>query len=168
MTLTNKTSCLPAMKSIFLLSLSAVLLFSSCDQDTDAHHEQHEHTDHTTIAATEATPSELSLNNGAKWHTDNSTKLHANKLNGIIQAFDNSGDSKLSSYCNLSDAINHELDNLMSDCKMKGPEHEALHHWLEPVLRDAEQLKKASNEKEGTAAVNILRTDIQKFNQFFQ
>lgn len=155
------------MKSILLLSLGATLLLGSCDQTTDTHHEQHEHAEQ--LAATTATaPSELALNNGVKWQTDNSTKLHASKLNGIIQAFDNSGDSKLSAYCNLSDAINQELDQLIADCKMKGPEHDALHHWLEPVLHDAEQLKKASNEKEGAAAVNILRTDVQKFNQFFQ
>lgn len=164
----NKTYRLPAMKSLLLLSLSAILLFSSCDHQNDAHHDQHEHAEHADEANTDGTHSELSLNNGAKWQTDNSTKLHANKLNGIIQAFDNSGDTKLSAYCNLADAIDHELEQLISDCRMKGPEHEALHHWLAPVLHDAEQLKKASTEQEGAAALNILRTDIQKFNQFFQ
>ncbi len=173
MTSTSKTTLLPSMKSIILLSLSAALLLSSCNQHAeDAHHEQTEHADNAehadSDAITAATPSPLTLNNGQKWKTDNSTKLHANKLSGIVQAFDNSGDTKFSAYCNLSDAINHELDKLIADCRMKGPEHEALHHWLEPVLHDAEQLKKASNEKEGAAAVKILRTDIQKFNQFFQ
>ncbi|MBS1645502.1 MAG: hypothetical protein JST36_10735 [Bacteroidetes bacterium] len=154
------------MKLVLVALFSSIFLISSCGTEPTPVSAPTE--PQTTTALTEHAAGMLHLNQGQKWQTDNNTKLHANKLGGLIQAFDNSGDTKLPAFCNLSEAINNELNNLISDCKMEGPEHDALHLWLDPVLRDAEQLKNATTDQEAAMALAKLRADVQKFNQFFK
>lgn len=154
------------MKFVLVALFSSILLISSCGSETTPTTAPAE--TQTKAASTEHAEGVLQLNQGQKWQTDNNTKLHANKLSGLIQAFDNSGDTKLPAFCNLSEAINQELNNLISDCSMDGPEHDALHLWLDPVLRDAEQLKNATKDQEAATALDKLRADVQKFNQFFK
>lgn len=60
-----------------------------------------------------------------------------------------------------------ELNSLISDCKMKGPNHEVLHLWLEPVLKDVSNLKKINATDEGKQVTEKLTDDVEKFNQYF-
>lgn len=59
------------------------------------------------------------------------------------------------------------MDGLIKDCKMKGPDHEALHLWLQPVLQDIKNLATTVSAEEGKEATEKLSRDIEKFNQYF-
>ncbi|MEJ7736940.1 MAG: hypothetical protein WKF97_05895 [Chitinophagaceae bacterium] len=50
---------------------------------------------------------------------------------------------------------------------MKGPNHEVLHLWLEPVLKDVSNLKKINATDEGKQVTEKLTDDVEKFNQYF-
>jgi hypothetical protein len=50
---------------------------------------------------------------------------------------------------------------------MEGPDHNALHLWLEPVLNDVKHLKNTDNEEEAKNAATVLSEDVRKFNQYF-
>lgn len=154
------------------LMLLSALIFFACNNGAETtaktgdtavteKHEEHEadqHEEHT---------GKLSLNNGAKWQTDESTRTHAVKLNADIGAFNAKADADISAFQSFAGDMQKELNSLVSDCKMKGPNHDALHLWLEPVLQDVSNLKKVTTIEEGKLGTEKLTNDVKKFNQYF-
>lgn len=129
------------------------LTIENYDGHAGDHHEEH--------------TSGLSLNNGAKWQADESTRIHAAKLNAEIRMFNKIENADVTAYQTFAADIQKELNSLVSGCKMKGADHDALHLWLEPVLKDVTDLKKASTADEGEQTVQRLTENVQKFNQYF-
>ena len=109
----------------------------------------------------------LSLNNGQKWQTDESTRKHAAKLNNMINDFEKQADKSLSAHHSLADKTQEELQQLINDCTMEGPDHDALHLWLEPVLNDVKALKKTATDEDVQTAAANLSEDVRKYNEFF-
>lgn len=148
--------------------LAAALMFSlgACQESQEHQHDHaatethgHEHT-HDTQA--------LALNNGVKWQTDENTRQHAANLEGIAAAFTYDQSTPLEAYQKHAAAMQTELDYLIQDCRMKGPEHDALHLWLEPVLSDTRSLSEATDAAVAKTATDKLHEDIRKFPQYFQ
>ena len=110
----------------------------------------------------------LSLNAGAKWQTDESTRVHAAKLNAAIDAFNKIENADLPAYHAFAAGMKNELGGLITDCKMKGADHDALHLWLEPVMKDVADLKKVTTIEEGKHTSERLTEDVRKFNQYFE
>jgi hypothetical protein len=109
----------------------------------------------------------LSLNNGAKWQTDESTRKHAATLNNMVGDFEKQTVKSLSAHHSFADKMQEALQQLINDCTMEGPDHNALHLWLEPVLNDVKHLKNTDNEEEAKNAATVLSEDVRKFNQYF-
>ena len=120
-------------------------------------------------AAVEETHSaDLTLNKGAKWNTDESTRFHAATLNAAVAAFNKKKEPAIAEYHSFAAELQTELGALVKSCRMKGAEHEALHLWLSPVMKQTADLKSVGTAEEGKKVTAELSTDIQKFNQYFQ
>ena len=65
-------------------------------------------------------------------------------------------------YANLQSKI----DRLVKQCSMNGAEHDALHVWLEKVMKDMKELKEENNNYSRVYAE--LKRDIERFNAFFE
>jgi hypothetical protein len=182
----NRYICCPAQKKLYWLNLSVnkkmmsiknvlplifVVVFFGCNnannetnktEDTiiKESHEQASHHD-------EEHADTIALNKSAKWQTDESTRKHAAKLIAETNAFNTKGNADVSSYHAFAGDMQKELNGLISDCKVQGQNHEALHLWLEPVLKDVSDLKKINVADEGKHATEKLTNDINKVNQYF-
>lgn len=110
----------------------------------------------------------LSLNNGNKWSTDESTRFHATNLNALVDDFQKKGSTDIESYHLFAGTMQEELGGLVKDCKMKGADHDALHLWLEPVMQGVNDLKKAGTLDEGKPIADMLAVNVLKFNQYFE
>jgi hypothetical protein len=103
------------------------------------------------------------LNNGDKWKADDATKQNVAVIAQIVNDNNYRAADKRKQ---LSAALQSQIDTLIKQCRMKGPEHDALHVWLERVLKDMKELKKEDDEyKEVYAA---LKTDIEAFYATFE
>lgn len=109
----------------------------------------------------------LSLNNGAKWQTDESTRSHFQKASSILDKFKQNENPDTSDYKSVAQEMQNELDGLIKDCRMTGPDHDALHKWLEPVLKSVNHLKKVQSRDEGRQVLEILNEEVGKFKQYF-
>jgi hypothetical protein len=109
----------------------------------------------------------LILNNGAKWQSDETTRVHIAKLNAVIAAFNKKSNPGMDEYQTLALETQKELNALVRDCKMKGPDHDALHKWLEPVLESVKELKRARSVDRAAVIAQNLINRIQEFNQYF-
>lgn len=110
----------------------------------------------------------LSLNKGSKWETDESTRLHATNLNALVDAFDKKENADIEAHHVFAATMQQELGGLVKDCKMKGADHDALHLWLEPVMKGVNDLKAATTAGEAKRIAETLTADVQKFNQYFE
>jgi len=114
-----------------------------------------------------ASASGLSLNNGAKWQTDKSTRTHVSGLMDSLHAFNAKPPEDHDAYKLFATSMQKEMEGLIKNCKMKGPDHEALHLWLHPVLQDIKNLGTTVTAEQGKKATEKLSRDIEKFNQYF-
>lgn len=147
-----------------------IILFAACNNAAETEKvtnvtkvgmpETYAHEEHSEVAT-------LSLNNGAKWQTDESTRTHAAKLNALVDDFTKSANPELNNYHAFAGTVQNELNGLINDCKMKGPEHDALHVWLEPVLKETNNIRTATTIENAKQATERLAQNVQKFNQYF-
>lgn len=164
------------MKIKLILLSSVFAFFMSCKDtnqpvettDTETVHEHsegdsHDHDHHGSEAGTE-----LALNDGEKWKSDEPTNLHAQNLINLVEKIGRKApNANLEMFRNFADMLQQELNGMIQDCKMDGPDHDALHLWLEPVLNGVKELKDSPNAEDAHEVWEDLSEKITKYDQFF-
>jgi len=162
------------MQSRFILfAVLAMLMFASACSDKpvppgsagSVRSDTHTGVEHAQSAPPEH---ELTLNNGAKWQSDASTRRRVAALESLIQTFGNNRAPELPAYHSLAQKAREEIDALIAGCRMEGAPHDALHLWLEPVMADVKSLQEAGTVDEASAISRQLSENVHKFKQYFQ
>jgi hypothetical protein len=107
---------------------------------------------------------EWQVNNGARHKADDPTRKNVAAMVQTINDPDNLGKENSAK---LTKQLQGRIDTLVQQCKMSGPEHDALHAWLEKVLEDLKEIK----EKEGDEyqkSYAALKKDVESFYNFFE
>ena len=107
----------------------------------------------------------LVLNNGVKWKADSITLLNVALLQKIITS---TKKESLENYSQTAKGLQDGLNKMVSECKMKGADHEALHHWLEPLMEKTKALKIANNIETAEAILGEIEKQIKLFPQYFE
>jgi len=154
------------MKLIILVFVTA--FFFGCNNSNTSQNKEavKEHDEHQTeqVISSEA----LVLNNGVKWNVDSITNSNIKILLSITEAFYSSPDKSLTSYKNVADDLQKGLDKMISECKMQGPDHEALHKWLRPLIGQVAEFKKASTEDDAAKSMTTIIAQINLYDQYFK
>lgn len=101
----------------------------------------------------------LQLNNGSKWITDEATRKNVALIKQIV----NDSNYYKKNAASFTQELQTGIDTLVQQCRMTGPDHEALHLWLGNVLHDLEALKK--DEKD---AFTDLHRNVMLFDTYFK
>jgi hypothetical protein len=152
------------MKKV-LLSLMVFGLLLACNQGNkdagDAHTpapaEKHEEHESRAVA--------LALNNGAKWKADSSTKSNVAFLQNIAAS---AKKENLEGYHATAEQLQEGLNKMVKECKMKGPDHDALHKWLEPLMETTKDLKKQTAAEHAAATLKEIEKQLDLFSQYFE
>lgn len=131
--------------SIFLVSL---FLFA-CNQN--AHHQE--------------TVKGLKLNNGAKWDADSATIANVDLLK---QTFTEANSESLNDYFSRAEKLQLGLNKMISECKMSGENHDALHLWLEPLIAKTKALKMSKSVEDARLIYEDITSIITIFPQYFE
>ncbi|HEX6848976.1 MAG TPA: hypothetical protein VF144_18460, partial [Chitinophagaceae bacterium] len=137
------------MKICWLIIISSFLTIS-CNNDQRSRSEKetteakHEH---------EEAAVRLELNNGAKWKADSNTNSNVRNLQAIVEKFNSGNDKTLNAYHSTANALQAGVDKMISECKMKGPDHDALHKWLESLISEVSKLKRTTSEQEAAEII---------------
>jgi hypothetical protein len=142
------------MKKLFLLPLGILaLLMFSCGHDA----KEHEHASH-----------ELSLNEGKKWQADDATAAHVEGMKLVTERFHSRQDESLEAYVATGNELSDSIQQLISSCRMKGPDHDALHLWLEPFMTTVKELKNAQSLDAAKASMKEVEDRLSAFNTYFE
>jgi hypothetical protein len=113
-------------------------------------------------------PAGLSLNGTAKWKADQPTfqqvkllQAQADSLAGITPATSRA-------YQVAGDSLQSGVNTLIRNCRMKGADHEALHHWLEPLLKQVKELSHSTEVEGGRKLLKEVQQQLQLFDQYFE
>jgi len=139
-----------------------VALLSACNQSSNKA-ESNEHVSHDQDQTTE-----LSLNNGAKWQADSVTTNNVAYLKKIADNFRTKPHHLVNDYKALSTDLNNALNKMIQQCKMTGPDHEALHHWLEPILEETNELKNITDTTIAGSIFKSIDTRLDIYNNYFE
>lgn len=147
------------MKKVLLILTVFVSGFAgvSCNQN-------HEHED-SSSALSDTT---LSLNNGSKWIADSITSSNYIDLRTITNMFAVAPNPSLNNYQILGSDLGKGLNKMISECKMKGADHDMLHRWLEPILSQTGDLKNVTDTIEGRKLFHSLHQRIDAFYTYFK
>ena len=143
-------------KILFILSFLLIACSNNKTKDNASHKDQHEES--------EVTSTSLKLNNGAKWKSDDATRKNVTAISKIIN---DSSSRDVNNQTQLVKLIQARIDTLVMQCKMKGPEHDALHVWLNQVLHNLKELKENS-DGEYEKSYAALKKDVDGFYDFFE
>ena len=105
----------------------------------------------------------LQLNNGAKWKTDEATRKNVGEIVRLINDSSIIGEKNRAQ---LTKQLQARIDTLVQQCRMKGPDHDALHLWLQQVLNNLKALKEEDNEYQRSYAA--LKEEVENFYSFFE
>lgn len=107
----------------------------------------------------------LALNNGAKWKADTTTLTNVALLQAIVA---NSKDKTIENYSQTAIGLEDGLNKMVGECKMKGADHEALHHWLEPIMEKTKELKNANSIETARTIFGEIEKQLNLFPQYFE
>lgn len=110
------------------------------------------------------TASELSLNNGAKWKADSSTNKNVSELYKVIA---DANPVNPEDYQKTGKALQTGINKMKSECRMQGPNHDALHHWLEPLMEMNKKMLGVATADEGKELFGMIKKQISLYPQFF-
>lgn len=149
---------------LFFVSLGLLLIAACNNQQSSPAADEHKAADqHEHNLAAES----LSLNNGVKWKADSSTNNNVKDLQNIVEQFSGS-DNTQEVYKQLGEDLQAGLDKLIRECRMKGPDHDALHKWLEPLIGQVKKLNETEKTEESAQQFTAIAQQIQLYSQFFE
>ncbi|MGN6530445.1 MAG: hypothetical protein ACTHK0_01670 [Ginsengibacter sp.] len=149
------------MKKMLLTFVCTVFLLA-CNENADKAN-TNGHTDHANVQN-----ADLTLNNGAKWKADSITNHNVVILKTIADNFRMKPFPNKNDYQILSSDLGNGLNEMIRQCKMAGPDHEALHHWLETILQDNKRLKEISDTSNSRQIFNSIDKRIDDYHNYFE
>lgn len=149
------------MKKIIAILISSGLLLACHSKNespaaAETATEAHGHDDHSTG---------LVLNNGARWKADSTTLVNAALLHSVVS---NAAKENPDSYMQTATQLQDGLNKMLSECTMKGADHDALHQWLEPLMEKVKRLKKANSADAAAAILTEIEKQVNLFPQYFE
>ncbi|WP_295801071.1 hypothetical protein [Mucilaginibacter sp.] len=108
---------------------------------------------------------ELVLNNGAKWKIDQATGNNVARLQQIVKKVNG---HKLADFHQAGTSLQAGIDQMIKECRMKGPDHLALHKWLEPLMGQISQLNQATNAVSAKIHFSEVKKRLNIFHQYFK
>ena len=140
--------------------IMCVALLSACNQSSDKVEPKEK--------ANQVQATGLSLNNGSKWQADSTTSRHVVDLRTIADMFKIQPNPSTNEYQILGNDLGNSLNKMIQDCKMTGPDHDALHQWMEPILNESNQLKSITDTTTARATFNLIDKQLDDYHTYFK
>ncbi|MBI2729542.1 MAG: hypothetical protein HYX40_02110 [Sphingobacteriales bacterium] len=109
----------------------------------------------------------LELNKGMKWKADSSTNNNVKTLQAVISKFNASADTSMKGFNIAANELQNGLDKMIKECKISGPDHDALHKWLKPLIEQVKGLKETSTLKEAPSQIEEINKHLQLYTKYF-
>lgn len=107
----------------------------------------------------------LHLNNGEKWQVNPETHEGMKQLKVILE---NADPLTLDDFHSMGNSCTEQTNFIITNCSMKGEEHNQLHLVLHPILEAISELKESSDLVEANDAIEKLSSNLNDYFEFFK
>ena len=153
----------------YLIAVLSLVIFSCNQQGNSAvdEHAVHEHAATDTTNTGKDDHATLTLNNGAKWTSDESTDKNVAAMKTTADDFKQKSDPQVADYKTAGEQLGAGVQKMVTECKMQGADHDALHVWLEPLMKEVNQLKKVEDANEGKSLFASIDNRLNEYPKYF-
>jgi hypothetical protein len=151
-------------KYIFILLGFGFL--AACNNEVD--HAEHKTSIEAPTPAAHNEETVLALNDGKKWDSDETSNINVAALKKVLDEFDEKNATTVKDYNVAATNLKGVLDTLIKECRMKGADHDALHAWLEPLMKDVNDLNKTTTEDEAKNLLDQIEERLNEYNKYFE
>ena len=156
------------MKTTYIFALIIFTFLVSCKQNEEQNITSDPSTttekDHAAHGENMGWISEISLNNGSKWEANRETTRGVLNMKRLI---DLQSPNSIEDYKSLGVDLTEEVNTLIKECTMKGPAHNNLHIYLEPLIIRIVQLREVVSEEEGTQLTSEIEQHLNAYKGYF-
>ncbi|RLD23904.1 MAG: hypothetical protein DRI71_04130 [Bacteroidetes bacterium] len=111
----------------------------------------------------------ISLNNGAKWNSDESTFTGMKRLELTLYNFNKENDAPtVEAYNKLGVALANIDKDIISECSMEGKDHDQLHIILVPMLANVDVIKNGDDKIAAKENMDALTKSVAQFFEHFE
>jgi len=110
----------------------------------------------------------VGLNQGKKWKSDAITNENIASFQRIAEQAKQMKDPGIKEYNEAGARMQRLLDKLISECRMKGPDHEALHKWLTPLFTSVSSLVKSKDKTEASQLIDNINNHVDSYAKYFE
>ncbi|MFD2519224.1 hypothetical protein ACFSTG_15045 [Salinimicrobium flavum] len=107
---------------------------------------------------------DIQLDNGTQWHANRETTEGILKMSRMIE---NSSAATVEDYRRLGEELNKEKNLVIKRCTMKGPSHDNLHIYLQPLIGQIGELQQVDSADEGEELLDEIREHLQAYHSYF-
>lgn len=150
------------IKIFSILAFSFLVVLFSCKKEADT--EKTEPTQAVEETPTESWNTQISLDKGEKWLANKETTTGIENMKILIE---NSSPATPGDYRELGSALNEEKNLLLKRCTMKGPSHDNLHIYLQPLLMQIAALQETTSAEAGKKTVEKINQHLEEYHNFF-
>ncbi|WP_266202995.1 hypothetical protein [Pontibacter kalidii] len=146
------------MKYAFILVAVAGMLFSC----------SHSHRDQASHSKAHATLPALALNGGERWQADEPTNANLRQLQQLMEDYLNQPEAdSIDAIHELGRSMQLGFQEVFKECRMQGAEHDMLHAYLMPMLKDVKALE-TDNPATALAARHRLAERLGEYQTYFK
>lgn len=153
------------MKRTIFTALVVLLAFGSCKQNEQK--------------PTEPAPAEkaefeqdnaavwkddISLDEGRMWKANQETTEGILAMSSLVE---NSSPSNVEEYRELGNSLNEKINEVIKKCTMKGPSHDNLHIYLQPLIEKIAALQEAPTTQKAEELVGEIRQHLKDYHSYF-
>lgn len=107
----------------------------------------------------------INLNSGAIWKADSSTNKNVLDLYTLIA---DANPIMQEDYHKTGKVLQTNINKIISECRMKGPDHDALHQWLKPLMEMNKKIAGVASVNEGKELFGMITKHIEKYSDYFE
>lgn len=110
----------------------------------------------------------LTLNNGKKWKADTLTSRNVVALKTMVNMFGVEPYPSANNYQVLGNDMTNGFNKMIKECKMSGPDHDALHLWMEPIIKESNQLKTITDTIQARQLFKSIKERVDNYPAYFE
>ncbi len=107
----------------------------------------------------------IELNKGEKWKVDDNMMVIIREME---QEVNNFAAASQQDYPALAGKLQGQIEELTSNCTMKGKAHDELHKWLLPYIDLVNELSEAQSKDVAAGKFEAIQSSFKIFNKYFQ
>lgn len=107
---------------------------------------------------------DIELNDGSTWQANKETSEGIENMSSLL---DSSAPASLEDYRSLGQKLDSEMQLLINRCTMKGPAHNNLHIYLQPLMGKIGELQEVNSSEKAELLIAEIRKHLEAYHKYF-